>query len=112
MRSARFSLASVVKIVSSKCKEDVITPTRGNERMAHRIVSADSHVMEPGDLWQERLDRSVRDRAPRVVENTSGHGPRFVFMVEGAAPFPIAGGFAAGAQLTTCSVLLPAASTP
>ena len=64
--------------------------------MAHRIVSADSHVMEPGDLWQERLDHSLRDRAPQVIENTSGQGPRFVFVVEGAPPFPIAGGFAAG----------------
>jgi hypothetical protein len=25
--------------------------------------------MEPADLWQERLDRRFRDRAPKVIEN-------------------------------------------
>ena len=33
-------------------------------------VSADSHVMEPATLWTERLDKTYRDRAPLVVENT------------------------------------------
>jgi len=64
--------------------------------MAHGIVSADSHVMEPGDLWQERLDRKLRGRAPKVIENPKGEGPRFLFAVEGVPPFPVAGGFAAG----------------
>ena len=63
--------------------------------MAHGIVSADSHVMEPGNLWEERLDRAYRDRAPHVVENT-GEGPRWLFTAEGIPPFPLAGGFAAG----------------
>ena len=36
---------------------------------AHGVVSADSHMMEPADLWQERLDRRFRDRAPKVIEN-------------------------------------------
>lgn len=35
------------------------------------VVSADSHMMEPADLWQERLDRPFRDRAPKVIENSS-----------------------------------------
>jgi predicted TIM-barrel fold metal-dependent hydrolase len=64
--------------------------------MAHGIVSADSHVMEPGDLWEQRLDRKLRDRAPKVVENPTDQGPRYLFTVEGAQPFPVAGGFAAG----------------
>ena len=62
----------------------------------HGVVSADSHVMEPGDLWQERLDRRFRERSPRVIENPVKKGPRWLFTVEGASPFPIAGGFAAG----------------
>ena len=62
----------------------------------HGVVSADSHVMEPGDLWQERLDKRFRDRSPRVIENPEKQGPRWLFAVEGASPFPIAGGFAAG----------------
>ena len=64
--------------------------------MAHGVVSADSHVMEPGDLWEERLDKKLRDRAPKVVDRGDEPGARFVFVVEGAPPFPVAGGFAAG----------------
>ena len=62
----------------------------------HGVVSADSHVMEPGDLWEERLDKRFRDRSPRVIENPEKQGPRWLFAVEDASPFPIAGGFAAG----------------
>jgi len=61
----------------------------------HGVISADSHVTEPVDLWQERLDRGLRERAPRVIANP-GAGPRWLFTAEGAMPFPIAGGFAAG----------------
>ncbi|MCH2173378.1 amidohydrolase [Myxococcota bacterium] len=59
------------------------------------VISADSHVTEPADLWTERLDRGLRDRAPHVVENP-GEGPRLLFAAEGAPTFPVAGGFAAG----------------
>jgi len=62
----------------------------------HGVVSADSHMMEPADLWQKRLDRRFRERAPKVIENPRTDGPRFVFTAEGAAPFAVAGGFAAG----------------
>jgi len=30
------------------------------------LASADSHVVEPGDLWAERLPRALRDDAPRA----------------------------------------------
>jgi predicted TIM-barrel fold metal-dependent hydrolase len=30
------------------------------------ILSSDSHVFEPPDLWQSRIDRAFRDRAPRI----------------------------------------------
>jgi hypothetical protein len=60
------------------------------------VVSADSHVMEPGDLWEERLPARFRDRSPRVIENPDEQGPRWLFSVQGVSPFPIAGGFAAG----------------
>ena len=32
-----------------------------------RIVSADDHVIEPPGLWQERVPRRLRDRAPKVL---------------------------------------------
>src|SRR2546423_8608298 len=30
------------------------------------ILSSDSHVFEPPDLWQTRIDSAFRDRAPRM----------------------------------------------
>src|SRR3989440_13096426 len=30
------------------------------------IVSSDSHVFEPPDLWTTRIDATFRDRAPRM----------------------------------------------
>jgi predicted TIM-barrel fold metal-dependent hydrolase len=62
----------------------------------HGVVSADSHMMEPADLWQERLGRAFRERAPHVIENPDRQGARYLFVAEGAPPFPVAGGFAAG----------------
>ena len=33
----------------------------------YRLISSDSHIIEPVDLWQKRIDRKFRDRAPRLV---------------------------------------------
>src|ERR1051325_7223791 len=30
------------------------------------VLSSDSHVFEPPDLWQTRIDAAFRDRAPRM----------------------------------------------
>src|SRR2546425_11015299 len=60
-----------------------------------RVISADSHMMEPADLWLERLDNKYKDRAPRVIQDYQGKKGYF-FVVEGIRPFPVAGGFAAG----------------
>ena len=30
-----------------------------------QLISSDSHVSEPPDLWVERIDTKYRDRAPR-----------------------------------------------
>src|ERR1700751_883636 len=59
-----------------------------------RIISADSHMMEPPDLWTTRLDSSLRERAPRVIKQEGKTGS--VFVGPGLRPFPVAGGFAAG----------------
>jgi predicted TIM-barrel fold metal-dependent hydrolase len=32
----------------------------------YRIISSDSHVIEPEDLWEKRIDKPFRDRAPRL----------------------------------------------
>ena len=31
------------------------------------LISSDSHIVEPPDLWQNRMPAAFRDRAPRVV---------------------------------------------
>ena len=50
-------------------------------------ISADSHVLEPFDLWTTRLAGGpFEDRAPRMVED-SAHG--HVFAVDGLRPFAI-----------------------
>ncbi len=46
-------------------------------------VSADSHVNEPHDLWYERMDRSMRDRAPRRIEADADGG--WTLVVDDAA---------------------------
>jgi predicted TIM-barrel fold metal-dependent hydrolase len=60
------------------------------------IVSADSHVTEPADLWLHRLDRKYRDHAPRVVRDYGND--RYLFVAPGISPFAIATGFGAGKQ--------------
>ena len=37
-----------------------------------RLVSADSHVAEPPDLWQKRIDRRFAERAPTVISQDDG----------------------------------------
>lgn len=44
------------------------------------VVSADSHVNEPHDLWLKRIDARFRERVPRVQVDSSG---RKWFVVEG-----------------------------
>jgi predicted TIM-barrel fold metal-dependent hydrolase len=60
------------------------------------LISADSHVTEPADLWCERLDRKYRDRAPRVIRDYGRD--RYLFVAPGVSPFAIASGFGAGKQ--------------
>jgi len=61
-----------------------------------KLISADSHVNEPGDLWVERIDKQFRDRAPRVVENLPGQRPGAYFVLEGIPPIHLAQGMGAG----------------
>ncbi len=36
------------------------------------LISSDSHIVEPPDLWTARMDRRLRERAPRVVREADG----------------------------------------
>src|ERR1700736_6855138 len=62
--------------------------------MDMRVISAASHMMEPADLWETRLDNKFRDRAPKVIKSESGKG--YLFIAPGVRPFPVAGGFGIG----------------
>ena len=36
------------------------------EPYTKRLLSADSHIVEPADLWLTRMDKKWRDKAPRI----------------------------------------------
>jgi predicted TIM-barrel fold metal-dependent hydrolase len=55
--------------------------------MTELVNSADSHVVEPLDLWVQRLPNHLKDRAPRI-EEVDG---RWVFIVEGIPPRKMGG---------------------
>jgi predicted TIM-barrel fold metal-dependent hydrolase len=38
----------------------------------YKVISSDSHVIEPSDLWTSRLERKFRDRAPHLVRGAEG----------------------------------------
>ena len=58
------------------------------------IISADSHMLEPADLWVERLDQRFRDNAPRVFFDEERK--TWLFGCEGLPATPAAALFAAG----------------
>ena len=41
-------------------------PGASGAAVAYDVISADSHVVEPHDLWQRYIDARYRDRAPRL----------------------------------------------
>jgi predicted TIM-barrel fold metal-dependent hydrolase len=60
-----------------------------------QLISSDSHVSEPPDLWVERIDTKYRDRAPRVVLNPEGQEGAYL-VYEGYPPHNLAIGLGAG----------------
>jgi predicted TIM-barrel fold metal-dependent hydrolase len=38
----------------------------------YQIISADSHVVEPPDLWEKWLEKKYQDTAPRLVDDGGG----------------------------------------
>ena len=53
---------------------------RSNGKLVHHLISADSHINEPADLWTSRVAAKWRDRVPRVESFDEGDA-----WVEGAA---------------------------
>jgi predicted TIM-barrel fold metal-dependent hydrolase len=61
-----------------------------------KLISADSHVNEPADLWHKRIDKQFRDRAPRVVDGLPGRPPGSYLVLEDIPPVHVSEGFGAG----------------
>ncbi len=59
------------------------------------LISADSHMVEPADLWSTRLDQAFRDRAPGVVMHPEGKKGLY-FVCEGLEPRLMSSAFASG----------------
>lgn len=60
-----------------------------------KVLSADSHVIEPADVWTARIDKRFLERAPRTVKRFGDREGDF-FVAEGLRPFPVAGFAVAG----------------
>ena len=39
---------------------------------SYRLISSDSHVIEPSDLWTSRIETKFRDRAPHIESLEEG----------------------------------------
>ena len=59
---------------------------------SYTVISADSHMIEPPNLWTDRLDKKYRDQAPHVEENEKGS----FFTAPGIRPSRVSMGFAVG----------------
>jgi predicted TIM-barrel fold metal-dependent hydrolase len=49
------------------------------EAHTHRVISADSHTVEPPDLWEKWLEAKYRETAPKLLEDTDG-GHAWLYM--------------------------------
>ena len=61
----------------------------------YKLISADSHVSEPTDLWVQCVDKKYRDRAPRLVASPADPNGAY-FYYEGYPLHPIGIGLGAG----------------
>ena len=52
--------------------------------MVSQVLSADSHVLEPPDLWTMRMQGKFRDRAPHLIHEYNGQTGDFL-VCEGLA---------------------------
>ncbi|HUP71827.1 MAG TPA: amidohydrolase family protein [Acidimicrobiales bacterium] len=59
---------------------------RSGGKLVHHLISADSHINEPADLWTSRVAAKWRDRVPRVERFEQGDA----WVIEGMpGPMPI-----------------------
>jgi predicted TIM-barrel fold metal-dependent hydrolase len=73
---------------------------RGGTLVADKmyLVSADAHIVEPPELWEQRLDKRFRDRAPKVSKLEYDGVMVDVWHVEHMDPVPVGGFVGASAK--------------
>ena len=64
--------------------------------MSYRLISADSHFVEPPDMWTMRVDQKFRDRAPHTARNLDGREGEFWIFGNDIPSMGVAGFFVAG----------------
>ena len=69
------------------------------------LISSDSHIVEPPDLWTDRMDRAFRERGPRVVSEPDGDW----WMIDGTRGNSFQGGAQVGERFDRPEELRPAA---
>src|SRR5262249_26332789 len=42
------------------------------KRLPDVLISVDDHIVEPPNVWQDRLPQRLKDRGPKVVETAKG----------------------------------------
>jgi predicted TIM-barrel fold metal-dependent hydrolase len=62
--------------------------------MEYNIISSDSHVVEPHDLWQNRIEKQYKDRAPKLLREADTD--RLVCDQAGMPPVGLLAGCARG----------------
>jgi len=70
-----------------------------------KLISSDSHVVEPPGLWMDRMDRRFRDRGPRVISELDGDW----WMIDGTRGNSFQGGAQVGKRFERPEELRPAA---
>ena len=47
-------------------------PTDQRSRSTYRLISSDGHIVEPPDVWVDRVPAKYRDRCPRIERFPDG----------------------------------------
>ena len=75
----------------------------------YKLISADSHVFEPRNMWVDYVDSAFKERAPKIITDPDGKKGDF-FVIPGQEPEKVGGGFSAGATPEELKAFLEEAS--
>lgn len=80
----------------------MVEPVPGRDGLGKlKVISADSHVAEPGDLWLERMEPAFKDRAPKVVREADADR----FYCDGLRPTRVGAVATSGISMTEAARL-------